>query len=112
MSKIDHYVVIFVSQNTARHIAKVSNEAKLNIDEETYVSSFRPHLMDIVHAWANGASFAQVCRMTSVFEGTVAKDCTLYGIMGPIGSLSSYVFSYTPLQNTSMNRIVVMFRAV
>lgn len=26
-------------------------EAKLEIDEESYVESFKPHLMDVVHAW-------------------------------------------------------------
>lgn len=25
--------------------------------------------MDVVHAWCNGVSFAQVCKMTDVFEG-------------------------------------------
>ena len=25
--------------------------------------------MDVVHAWANGASFAKLCEMTDVFEG-------------------------------------------
>ena len=28
-------------------------EAKLELDEESYVESFRPHLMDVVHAWCS-----------------------------------------------------------
>lgn len=54
----------------AKRIAKVSAEAKLEIDEETYLSSFKPHLMDVVYTWATGATFAHICKMTDVFEGT------------------------------------------
>lgn len=53
----------------AKRIAKVSAEAKLEVDEDTYLSSFRPHLMDVVHTWAAGATFAHICKMTDVFEG-------------------------------------------
>jgi ATP-dependent RNA helicase DOB1 len=60
-------------QETARRVAKVSQEAKLTLDEEEYVESFRPNLMDIVHAWCNGATFAHVCKMTDVFEGSIIR---------------------------------------
>ena len=56
-------------QESARRIGKVSQEAKLEVDVEEYVEKFRPHIMDIVFAWANGASFAQICKMTDIFEG-------------------------------------------
>ncbi|XP_030883222.1 exosome RNA helicase MTR4 [Leptonychotes weddellii] len=55
-------------QECAKRIAKVSAEAKLEIDEETYLSSFKPHLMDVVYTWATGATFAHICKMTDVFE--------------------------------------------
>lgn len=60
--------VVFV-QECAKRIAKVSADAKLEVDEETYLNQFKPHLMDVVFAWANGATFAQICKMTDVFEG-------------------------------------------
>ncbi|XP_075039653.1 exosome RNA helicase MTR4 [Mixophyes fleayi] len=60
-------------QETARRIAKVSAEAKLEVDEEMYLSSFRPNLMDVVYTWANGATFAQICKMTDVFEGSIIR---------------------------------------
>ncbi|CAJ0939154.1 unnamed protein product [Ranitomeya imitator] len=60
-------------QETARRIAKVSAEAKLEIDEETYLGTFRPNLMDVVYTWANGATFAQICKMTDVFEGSIIR---------------------------------------
>jgi ATP-dependent RNA helicase DOB1 len=47
----------------------VSQEAKLELDEEDYVAGFRPHMMDVVNAWCNGSSFAQICKMTDIFEG-------------------------------------------
>lgn len=59
------------SKECAKRIAKVSAEAKLEIDEETYLSSFKPHLMDVVYTWATGATFAHICKMTDVFEGMV-----------------------------------------
>ncbi|XP_042309750.1 exosome RNA helicase MTR4 isoform X2 [Sceloporus undulatus] len=60
-------------QECAKRIAKVSAEAKLEIDEETYLNSFRPNLMDVVHTWANGATFAHICKMTDVFEGSIIR---------------------------------------
>jgi len=50
-------------------VARVSKEAKLEIDEEKYVESFRPQMMDVVHAWCNGATFFEICKMTDIFEG-------------------------------------------
>ncbi|XP_037608025.1 exosome RNA helicase MTR4 [Sebastes umbrosus] len=60
-------------QECAKRIAKVSADAKLDIDEETYLGQFKPHLMDVVYAWANGATFAQICKMTDVFEGSIIR---------------------------------------
>ncbi|KAJ7378638.1 Dipeptidyl peptidase 2 [Desmophyllum pertusum] len=56
---------------SARRIGKVSEEAKLEIDVETSVKSFKPLIMDVVFAWANGASFSQICKMTDAFEGII-----------------------------------------
>uniref|UniRef100_A0A4W3K7T2 Exosome RNA helicase MTR4 n=1 Tax=Callorhinchus milii TaxID=7868 RepID=A0A4W3K7T2_CALMI len=60
-------------QECARRIAKVSAEAKLEVDEDMYLESFRPQLMDVVFTWANGATFAQICKMTEVFEGSIIR---------------------------------------
>ena len=40
-------------KDTARRIARISIEAKLDMEEEAYVESFRPHIMDVVHAWVS-----------------------------------------------------------
>jgi ATP-dependent RNA helicase DOB1 len=58
-----------VMRDTARRIARVCIEAKMDISEEDYVQSFRTGLMDVVYAWAKGDTFAQLCKMTEVFEG-------------------------------------------
>uniref|UniRef100_A0A3P9N4A0 Exosome RNA helicase MTR4 n=1 Tax=Poecilia reticulata TaxID=8081 RepID=A0A3P9N4A0_POERE len=60
-------------QECAKRIAKVSADAKLEVDEETYLNQFKPHLMDVVFAWSNGATFAQICKMTDVFEGSIIR---------------------------------------
>ena len=49
-------------QETARHVAEVSVDCKLDVDAEEYVQSFRPSLMDVVYAWSKGAPFGSaVC---------------------------------------------------
>lgn len=65
--------VVHTLKDSARRIAKVSAEAKLPIEEEEYVQSFRPHLMDVVNLWTQGAPFSQICKMTDVFEGSIIR---------------------------------------
>lgn len=60
-------------QDLAKRIAAVSNEAKLEINEEEYINSFKPNLMDVIFAWSNGSTFAQLCKMTDVFEGSIIR---------------------------------------
>lgn len=47
-------------QAQARIIAKVSQESKLEMNEEEYAQSLKWQLMETVYAWANGKSFAEV----------------------------------------------------
>lgn len=47
-------------QAQARIIAKVSQESKLEVNEDEYVQSLKYQLMETVYAWANGKSFAEV----------------------------------------------------
>ena len=61
-------------QETARRIAKVSREAKLEgMEEEAYVDKFKPHIMEVVKAWATGSSFKDICGMTTIFEGSIIR---------------------------------------
>ncbi len=47
-------------QKQARHIAKVSIESKLTMNEEEYVQSFKWQLMPVIYAWATGKSFGDI----------------------------------------------------
>jgi len=64
-------------QDMARRIAKVSREAKLELDEDDYVERFKPFMMDIVHEWCKGASFLSICKMTDMFEGSIIRSMRL-----------------------------------
>ena len=60
-------------QTTARRIAEVQRECKVDVDVEEYVSRFSPVLMDVVLEWCRGAKFSALMKLTSVFEGTVIR---------------------------------------
>jgi ATP-dependent RNA helicase DOB1 len=47
-------------QNQARMVAKVSQESKIALNEEEYVTSFHWELMEVIYDWANGKSFAEI----------------------------------------------------
>jgi len=57
----------------ARRIAVVENECKLDTDVDEYVDKFKWELMQVVHAWASGAKFYDICKMTPVFEGSIIR---------------------------------------
>ena len=44
----------------ARMIAKISYESKLPVNEDEYLATFKKELMEVVFAWAHGASFAEI----------------------------------------------------
>jgi len=43
------------------------------MDVEEYVEKFKPHMMDVVHSWCKGAKFADICKMTNIFEGSIIR---------------------------------------
>ncbi|KAJ3022834.1 Exosome RNA helicase MTR4 [Thoreauomyces humboldtii] len=61
-------------QESARRIVKVCIECKIMLDEEEYIQSFCPDLMDVTYAWCQGAKFSQICKMTDVFEGSIIRS--------------------------------------
>ncbi|XP_051131807.1 DExH-box ATP-dependent RNA helicase DExH10 [Andrographis paniculata] len=61
-------------QDSARRIAEIQRECKLEIDVDEYVeASIRPFLMDVIYCWSKGASFAEVIQMTDIFEGSIIR---------------------------------------
>ncbi|GLT80298.1 hypothetical protein SLA2020_517460 [Shorea laevis] len=62
-------------QETARKIAEIQRECKLEINVDEYVeSTVRPYLMDVIYCWSKGASFADVIQMTDIFEGSIIRS--------------------------------------
>ncbi|QPG97609.1 hypothetical protein C2857_006606 [Epichloe festucae Fl1] len=60
-------------QAKARIVAKVSQECKLDVNEEEYVASLKWQLMETVYAWAQGKPFSEICKMTNTFEGSLIR---------------------------------------
>ncbi|XP_060208973.1 DExH-box ATP-dependent RNA helicase DExH10-like isoform X3 [Lycium barbarum] len=61
-------------QDSARRIAEIQHECKLEIKVDEYVeASVRPFLMDVIYCWSMGASFAEVIQMTDIFEGSIIR---------------------------------------
>ena len=62
-----------IMQDLAKRIATVSKEANLDLDEQEYIEKFRPSLMDVVYAWSKGATFAEICKNTDAYEGSIIR---------------------------------------
>ncbi|KAG8633686.1 DExH-box ATP-dependent RNA helicase DExH10 [Manihot esculenta] len=62
-------------QESARKIAEIQYECKLDINVDEYVeSTVRPYLMDVIYCWSKGASFSDVIQMTDIFEGSIIRS--------------------------------------
>ncbi|XP_057955225.1 DExH-box ATP-dependent RNA helicase DExH10 isoform X7 [Malania oleifera] len=61
-------------QDSARRIAQIQLECKLDINVDEYVeSTARPYLMDVIYCWSRGATFSEVIQMTDIFEGSIIR---------------------------------------
>ncbi|KAK7920212.1 hypothetical protein PG985_008234 [Apiospora marii] len=60
-------------QAKARIIAKISQESKLEVNEDEYVQSLKWQLMETVYAWSNGKPFSEICKMTNAYEGSLIR---------------------------------------
>ncbi|PSS02926.1 DExH-box ATP-dependent RNA helicase [Actinidia chinensis var. chinensis] len=70
----DELALLFAQlQDTARRVAKVQLECKVQIDVEKFVSSLRPDIMEAVYAWAKGSKFYEIMEITQVFEGSLIR---------------------------------------
>lgn len=57
----------------AERIATVITDARIPIEKAEYVGQFKPNLMDVVFHWCKGAKFADICKLTDIFEGTIIR---------------------------------------
>jgi ATP-dependent RNA helicase DOB1 len=60
-------------RETARRIVKVYQESKINVDEIEYLSNIRADLVETCFAWCNGATFAEICKTTDIYEGSIIR---------------------------------------
>ncbi|KAI7836432.1 hypothetical protein COHA_009701 [Chlorella ohadii] len=57
----------------ARKVARTAADCKMEMDADEYMESFRPDLMDVVAAWAQGTRFFDIYKMMDVFEGSLVR---------------------------------------
>jgi ATP-dependent RNA helicase DOB1 len=60
-------------RDMAKRIATVVLEAKLPVDVDEYIARFATGLVDIVYDWCRGAKFADICRLTDAYEGSIIR---------------------------------------
>lgn len=60
-------------QECARKIADAWIDAKLDVDKEKYLEKFSPNIMELVMEWCNGAKFAEIMKLTEMFEGSIIR---------------------------------------
>uniref|UniRef100_A0AC35GHW4 Uncharacterized protein n=1 Tax=Panagrolaimus sp. PS1159 TaxID=55785 RepID=A0AC35GHW4_9BILA len=61
-------------QSFARRIAQATKDSLMEIDEDEYIESFKPQMMDVVYNWINGKSFSEICGENSeLFEGSIIR---------------------------------------
>ena len=59
--------------DTAKRLLEIYHECKLNIDDQAYLGSFKPQLMEITYKWCEGATFGEICKLTDTHEGTIIR---------------------------------------
>lgn len=60
-------------QEHARRVAQIFVDSKLPQDPEEYAQKFSPTMMEIVYEWCNGAKFADIMKMTEMYEGSIIR---------------------------------------
>ncbi len=48
-------------------------ESKINIEENDYLGTFKISMVDLTLAWCKGASFAEICKMSQIYEGSIIR---------------------------------------
>ncbi|GAX80204.1 hypothetical protein CEUSTIGMA_g7642.t1 [Chlamydomonas eustigma] len=66
--------VLATVQEAARRVARASIESRIEMNEQDFVDTFRPTLMEVVAAWSRGTNFSEILKMTSVFEGSIVRS--------------------------------------
>merc|ERR1712113_413071 len=54
-------------------VCNIQQDAKLEVDAKKFVESFSSGLMDVTLGWSRGGSFAEIAKMTKVYEGSIIR---------------------------------------
>ncbi|KAL4495067.1 hypothetical protein ABPG72_015767 [Tetrahymena utriculariae] len=57
----------------AKGIFTVMQESKMQIEEKDYLGALKPQLMEVVYKWCQGSSFADICKLTNCYEGSIIR---------------------------------------
>ena len=60
-------------QGVAQRVAAVLNSSQIPTDEAEFVQRFDGGLVNLVYAWAKGATFASLTGMCDLFEGSIIR---------------------------------------
>ncbi|KAK3182999.1 hypothetical protein Dsin_030285 [Dipteronia sinensis] len=82
-------------QDAARRVAKAQLEAKVQIEVESFMNSFRPDIMEAAYAWAKGSKFYEIMEITQVFEGSLIRA---------IRRLEEVLQQHSPLEKQSSSQ--------
>eukprot|EP01038_Epipyxis_sp_PR26KG_P004620 gene4620-6499_t len=58
---------------TADKIARVCIDCRILLEKDDYLGSFNPGLIDVTYLWSNGGKFAEICKLTDIFEGSIIR---------------------------------------
>jgi ATP-dependent RNA helicase DOB1 len=104
--------VFKILQETAKRVATVSKDSKLDVEIEEYVDRFKPYLMDVMKEWVNGASFMKICSMTSIFEGNIIRYIRRLEELLRQMSCAAKAIGNTPLEAKFNDGIVKIKRSI
>lgn len=62
-----------VLQETARRVAQVQIDSRLPLDCDEFCLKFSPALMEVCAQWCSGAKFSEICKLSTVFEGSIIR---------------------------------------
>eukprot|EP01006_Ploeotia_vitrea_P011915 TRINITY_DN31653_c0_g1_i1.p1 TRINITY_DN31653_c0_g1~~TRINITY_DN31653_c0_g1_i1.p1 ORF type:complete len:959 (-),score=119.94 TRINITY_DN31653_c0_g1_i1:119-2995(-) len=60
-------------KDTMAQIVKVKLESKMEIEEDKELAKINPAVIEVVHKWMNGKTFAETIKGTTVFEGSIIR---------------------------------------
>lgn len=101
-----------IMQETAKRVAMVSKECKMEVDVDEYVQKLKPFLMDVMNEWVAGVPFIKICSMTSIFEGNIIRHIRRLEELLRQMSSASKAIGNTPLEAKFEEGIVKIKRDI